>query len=291
MPRNPKTYNLKRFDMQKLYPPPPGTRKSKVIVAIGKRGTGKSVWLIDLMRTLRDIPSGLCICPTERYSATFQRIIPALFIFDQYSDQLLHEKLHRQKKKKYKQKKYQEFKNTDVRSFIILDDCLKDIERWIRNDDVKELFFNGRHFDETFVFSMQYPIGIPPKFRTNVDFVVLFRDNANDNLERIYKYYAGMFDTFADFRDVFNQCTEDYGCMIIDKTSRSNKIEDIVFHYKVDKNFAMAIENEQSLNFQCCSQKFWQNNDEILRKKFYNDDDEEEDEKERYTARVNKTGY
>ena len=41
-----------------------------------------------------------------------------------------------------------------------------------------------------------------------------------------------MFPTFEIFCQVMNQCTENYECLVINNTVRSNKLEDCVFWYK-----------------------------------------------------------
>ena len=43
-----------------------------------------------------------------------------------------------------------------------------------------------------------------------------------------------MFPNFDSFCQVMDQCTENYECLVIDNTSASNKIEDLVFWYKAD---------------------------------------------------------
>ena len=37
----------------------------------------------------------------------------------------------------------------------------------------------GRHYNILFIITMQYPLGIPPALRTNLDYVFLFRENIN----------------------------------------------------------------------------------------------------------------
>jgi len=83
---------------------------------------------------------------------------------------------------------------------------------------------------------MQFPLGIPPLLRSNVDFVFILRDNLVSNRKRIYEHWAGMFKDFKTFCSVMDQCTENYECLVIDNTSKSNKIEDIVFWYKADSH-------------------------------------------------------
>ena len=94
---------------------------------------------------------------------------------------------------------------------------------------------------------MQYPLGIPPNLRTNIDYIFILRENIVANRKRIYDNYAGMFQNFEIFCQVMDQCTENYECLVIDNTTKSNKLEDNVFWYKADTH----------PNFKLCNQQFW----------------------------------
>ena len=113
-----------------------------------------------------------------------------------------------------------------------------------------------------FVISMQYPLGIPPNLRTNIDFIFILRENIVANRKRIYDNYAGMFPTFETFCQVLDQCTENFECLVIDNTTKSNKIEDTVFWYKASEHN----------NFEVCLPMYWEMSKHIIDK----DDDEEE---------------
>ena len=81
---------------------------------------------------------------------------------------------------------------------------------------------------------MQFPLGMPPTLRSNVDFVFILRENFISNRKRIYEHWAGMFPDFKTFCSVMDQCTENYECLVINNTVKSNKLEDLVFWYKAD---------------------------------------------------------
>jgi hypothetical protein len=79
-------------------------------------------------------------------------------------------------------------------------------------------------------------MGMAPAFRSNVDYIFVCKENKKDNIEKLYKYYFGIFEKLADFKKVLLSCTNDFGCIVLDNTSRSNKIEDQVFWYKAKMN-------------------------------------------------------
>jgi hypothetical protein len=105
-----------------------------------------------------------------------------------------------------------------------------------------------RHWKVMLVITMQYPLGIPPTLRTNIDYVFILRENYIANRKRIYENYAGMFPTFEAFCQVMDQCTENYECLVINNNSKSNKLNDQVFYYKADNHN----------DFRLGSKEFWE---------------------------------
>ena len=58
----------------------------------------------------------------------------------------------------------------------------------------------------------------------------------------MYKSFFGIFPSFDMFCKVMDACTENYECLVLDNTVKSNKIQDCVFWYKatVRKNFRVG---------------------------------------------------
>lgn len=222
--------NLKKFDISSI-------RKDATIVVIGKRSTGKSYFVRDLLYYKRDIPIGTVISASEGSNSFYSNMMPNLFIHDEYSPEIIANLVKRQKlvTKKMKQQIAMYGKsNIDPFGFLILDDLMYDSQRWVKDISVRDIFMNGRHFNIMFLITMQFALGIPPSFRTNVDIIVIFRENIMSNRKRLYDHYAGMFPTFEIFCQVMNQCTENYECLIINNRIQSNNISDQVFWYKAD---------------------------------------------------------
>lgn len=83
---------------------------------------------------------------------------------------------------------------------------------------------------------------LPPALRANVDYVFILRENIIQNREKLYKSFFGIFPSFDMFCKVMDACTENYECLVLDNTVKSNKIQDCVFWYKasVRKNFRVG---------------------------------------------------
>ena len=108
------------------------------------------------------------------------------------------------------------------------------LSSWTKDTMMRMLFMNGRHWKIMLIITMQYPLGIPPNLRTNIDYVFILREPYITNRKRIYENYAGMFPTFESFCQVMDQCTENYECLVINNNAKSNKLEDQVFWYKAE---------------------------------------------------------
>ena len=255
------TLELKKFDMKSIQFKP-NENKGPVVVLIGKRDTGKSFLVRDLLFYQQDIPIGTVISGTEEGNGFYNKMVPKLFVHNEYNTAIIENILKRQRTVLKQIKKDMEtYKRTtiDPRAFVILDDCLYDAT-WTRDKMMRLLFMNGRHWKVMLVITMQYPLGIPPTLRTNIDYVFILRENYIANRKRIYENYAGMFPTFESFCQVMDQCTENYECLVINNNSKSNKLHDQVFWYKADSHG----------DFRLGSKEFWELSKGI------NSDDEEE---------------
>ena len=218
---------LKRFDMSSI-------QDDSVVVLIGKRNTGKSFLTKDLLYYHQDIPVGTVISPTEQANKFYSNIVPPIFIHDEYAPDITSNIIKRQKKLKTVVNN-DPSNNLDIRTFLILDDCLYD-NTWQKDKNIRAVFMNGRHFNILFLLTMQFALGIPPNLRTNIDYVFILRENIVSNRKRIYEHYAGMFPTFDMFCTTMDQCTENFECLVVCNNANSNKIEDQVFWYKADKH-------------------------------------------------------
>ena len=253
------TLELKKFDMKSISFKP-NENKGPVVVLIGKRDTGKSFLVRDLLYYQQEIPIGTVISGTEEGNGFYGKMVPKLFVHNEYNTAIIENILKRQRTVlKQIKKEMETYKRStiDPRAFVILDDCLYD-NTWARDKMMRLLFMNGRHWKVMLIITMQYPLGIPPTLRTNIDYVFILRENYIANRRRIYENYAGMFPTFESFCQVMDQCTENFECLVINNNSKSNKLQDQVFWYKADSHN----------DFKLGSKEFWE-----LSKGYNSDDD------------------
>ena len=255
------TLELKKFDMRKISFKP-DENKGPVIVLIGRRDTGKSFLVRDLLYYQQDIPIGTVISGTEEGNGFYGKHVPKLFIHNEYNTAIIEKIMQRQRtvlKQIRKETEMYRRSTIDPRTFVILDDCLYD-NTWAKDKMMRLLFMNGRHWKVMLIITMQYPLGIPPNLRTNIDYVFILREPYITNRKRIYENYAGMFPTFESFCQVMDQCTENFECLVINNNAKSNKLNDQIFWYKADAHN----------DFKLGSKEFWELSKNI------NSDDEDE---------------
>ena len=231
------TLELKKFNMRDITFKPT-ENKGPVIVMIGRRDTGKSYLVRDLLFYHQDIPVGTVMSGTEAGNGFYAAHVPKLFIHEEYNTVLIENILRRQKTVlKQVNKEIEQHKKTtiDPRAFVILDDCLYD-QSWTRDKMMRLLFMNGRHWKIMLIITMQYPLGIPPNLRTNIDYVFILREPYLTNRKRIWENYASMFPTLEAFCGVMDQTTENYECLVINNNSKSNKLNDQIFWYKAESH-------------------------------------------------------
>jgi len=256
------TLELKKFDM-KTITFKPDENKGPVIVMIGRRDTGKTYLVRDLLWHHQDIPIGTVISGTEAGNGFYAKHVPKLFIHHEYNKVIIENVLRRQKVAlKQMQKEVQTYRKStiDPRTFVILDDCLYD-QSWTKCALMRTLFMNGRHWKVMLVITMQYPLGIPPSMRTNIDYVFILREPYLTNRKRIWENYASMFPTLESFCSVMDQTTENYECLVINNNAKSNKLNDQIFWYKA----------QDRPDFRLGSNEFWE-----MSKSMTDDDDDDQ---------------
>jgi hypothetical protein len=211
------------------------------IVMIAKRGQGKSYVTRDILHYYRKKPCGAIISPTEKFSPFYKYFFADLYIHHDIDIVLLEKILRRQIKMKRKEKiKERQGKKIDSSAIIVMDDCLAQASLWKKDKTVKEILMNGRHYNLTYILTMQTPLGIGPDLRLNFDYIFLLRDDSSINRKKLYENYASMFSSRDIFEQAFTECTQDFKCMVIDNRCSSSELSDKIFWYKAESKLTFS---------------------------------------------------
>ena len=200
---------------------------------IGKRGTGKTTLLRTLMHQMHmlghvHLPIGMS--PTEESMEMMRDIMPAACVHRGMNTAAIGNIIRHQRAVARA-----EATGGDPREHILLccDDCSYD-KQALRTVEIRDLFMNGRHLKLAFVLAQQYLVDLPPDLRANCDYVFALRDSIRDNVVKLHKMFFGAFSSFSDFEITFKTLTDNYGCIVLDNTTKSAALEDQVFWFKAE---------------------------------------------------------
>ena len=137
---------LRRFDITSI-------EDDSVVVFVGKRQTGKSFLVRDLLYYKQDIPVGTAVSGTEGANQFYSKILPRPFIHSEYEEPIAERVLECQKrvvKQMAKEKEDYGRSDIDPRALFLLDDCMYD-KSWTKSKVIRSLFMNGRHYKILFL--------------------------------------------------------------------------------------------------------------------------------------------
>ena len=230
------------------------------ILLVGSKRTGKTFLIKDLMYYFRRTPAGMILTGSEASAEKFAEFFPKSFIFDEIDDEMI----KRMENIVNNQRKLRRKKTEgDYSSLILFDDCGYDT-KIAKKKVIKGMFMNGRNWKILLMMAVQYCKSVPPDLRSNADYVFILREPVIGERKKIWNEFAGVipFDAFCEVMDV---CTEDYGCIVLDKTTVSNKVEDMFFWYRA---------KDPPKKFKVGTKKLWE-----FHKANYKSEGESEDEK------------
>jgi hypothetical protein len=188
---------IEPFDIQTL-------KTNSVVLVVGRRNTGKSFLVRDLLYHHSDLSGGLIVSPTEPVEHFYEAIVSSKdTIHEEYTPDL--------------------WKSHPKNAFVVLDNAIYDCA-WTSDAYIRRLFLKK---PSMFLFTMPFALGIPPHLRRNMDVVFILRDNMEKSRERLYLQYGSeVFPTFEAFGQAMDECTRNYECLVIDQRNNG------VYRYK-----------------------------------------------------------
>ena len=208
---------VKKFDAESI-------KKDRICLIVGKRGSGKSSLLKDLLYSMRDrFDFCMAMCPTMESANTLKSCMPESSVFSRFSPGKIDLLVQTAREVAAK--------NKERHFLLVLDDVFYD-KSICRSQSFRFLFFNGRHIRVTVVLLLQYLVDLPPDLRANVDYIFSMRETVLANRLKLYKMFFGVFGSFEDFVAVFERCTQNYECICLDNALQSTGVADCIFWYK-----------------------------------------------------------
>lgn len=212
---------LEKFNMDSL-------ESDSSVLIVGKRGTGKTILIRDILYHNRDIPYGTIISPTDYL---YNEYIPKIFIHNKYRHEIGRNIINRQRDMIEKcHDKLSCLKDADFSAFCVFDDSLYFYDG--DEECVKHLYMYNTCYKTLLINSTTNDKNMNPELRKHIDYVFIFRsDNMSDRKSLYDKYYNNnVFTSFEMFDFFMNKYTNDNNCIVINKNS--NKI----YWYKAETN-------------------------------------------------------
>lgn len=157
-----------------------------------------------------------------------EQYIPKSYVYGEFNESKIEEIFQFQRYLKNLQKKGED---VDMELAIIVDDFGYD-SKVMNSKRMLELYMNGRNYGLFVGVAVQYGTQFPKKLRNNVDVVFMFDERSRDGRVNLYKQFTNCFNSFDEFQEYMDACTQDGCAMVIDNTVKSTKVADKVFWYK-----------------------------------------------------------
>lgn len=222
---------LKRFNPKKLEELRLDRNQgASTVLFVGSKRTGKTTMIQDILYYVRNIPRGIIVTGSISSAESFSEFFPKEFIFDTI-DKTMIRRLNDIISTQEDIRKEGKASFGEYTSLLLFDDCGYD-KKFANEKVIKKIFMNGRHYNLFGCYSVQSCKSIGPDLRGNADFIFIHREPGVNERKKLWQEFASIIPTFKMFCDIMDVCTDNYGCLVIDKTTASNKISDSVFFYK-----------------------------------------------------------
>ena len=208
---------IHQFDPSQIKP-------HRICLFLGRRGSGKSVLLEDIMGRLSDrFDIAMAMAPTTESQHMLMSHMPPAWVYDRHVPEKVEALIEAQKVAVQSGKQRS--------ALLVLDDCMYE-KKTLKSTASRFLFLNGRHVHITPLLTMQYCTDMDPSLRAQIDYVFICKENIQSNRIKLYRYFCGFFERYDDFARVMDKCTENHSCLVIDNVNVTNDLERCVYWYK-----------------------------------------------------------
>jgi hypothetical protein len=192
------------------------------------KNTGKSVVIQAIMAAKAHIAPVIQVFNgTEDSNGSYGTFCPPACIFDKLD---INAMINFQKRQQIAGKHIRD----NAWAMQVIDDCTDD-PKVFRNPVIQAYYKNGRHWHMIHILSSQYSLDIPPNIRSAIDYVFLMKENTKKNRKKLFENYCpASVETIEDFNALMDECTKDYGALVINNRATSHTLEDQVFYFKAD---------------------------------------------------------
>lgn len=246
---NPVTLEVGHFEASMI-------EDGEMVLSIGRKRTGKTTGLLDIMYEKRDVPEAILFCGTADTNPFYSEVIPDAMIYPAYDPEVLESVIARQEKINHERKKHGK---EPKRIAVYIDDCGWDT-KFCNDRQLKRSLMNNRWYQfSPLVVALQFSLGFQPALRDQFDWFVLHRSNTKSNIERLHEHFGGVCGSIEEFKLLFKLATEKPGgALVIRNSSTSSKLCDNVFFWQTKRR--NWHEEPKQKRWRVGAKKFWRFN-------------------------------
>lgn len=209
---------------------------SVIIMLIGKRGSGKTTMLMNILYHLRDkFDTGLAVTPTKDTAAEFRKCMCDSLIYDDMKTADAVISIIAELQGVFAEDDTKQLKPRNL--YFIADDCMFD-KKSFKTTTMRDVFMNGRHYHLNLMSTVQYLMDLDPATRAQIDYVVVVGEPTPDTRDKLWEnFFKTVFDNTNEGKRLFyltlKKLTQDHRAIILDnKTSKNDSITDRIFYFK-----------------------------------------------------------
>jgi hypothetical protein len=99
--------------------------------------------------------------------------------------------------------KYQITEKCKNKMYIVLDNCIVDVEETFNNEIFRKLFQDGKYYNINLIICIKFPV--LHMQHNKFDYVVLYENNNSTVKEKIYEQYAKFIESYNEFNTIFTK--------------------------------------------------------------------------------------
>lgn len=223
-------------------------------VVLGKRRTGKSHLVRDIISKIYDRYPTVIVSTGTRFNGFWQEIMPEEYVHEGFDEDLIRRIMAEQEKKINERRRHVENKQQEEdasedtftygeRDHANANDIKKNINLLYILDDVASeehlhsslalgaMFTKGRHYNISVWLLSQYVYAMSPAIRGNVDYAFIMHQSQRRSKEAIADEFMSQIPRRRDAAALMSKATPGYQCLVINNAKNTDELMETLSTY------------------------------------------------------------
>ena len=229
------TFNVDQnvFNMAPSEFDPTSMKTDGALLILGKRRTGKSHLLRDLLCHYGSRFSTAIVLTGTKFNGYWQEIVPEEYIYEGFDEGALTKAMAAQKQVvqecRESNREMHEKRECECNMIVILDDVASE-DHLQRSLILGKLYTAGRHFYITPVLLTQYAYACSPAIRSNVDYAFIMHQTQRRSKEAIADEWLSQVKR-VEAGGIMSKHTPGYQVLVIDNSKATDELSEVLSTY------------------------------------------------------------